>query len=526
MREEQGNGTHNQMIVMGAAAFGLAGGGYMAGRVAGARKRLSEQRRPFAWRPDRGSSVFLKNADLIDVRRGQVQRKRGIVFKDGQITDIVATRDLDGVEAGRAFDCTGLYVMPGLINAHVHSMMPCASMVDLDLMLSIKRQAVRNLEECATHGVTTIRDAGGLPLVQNELSRRIESLEILGPRVISCGPDIMVKGGYPNFLRPLPRSFAKKYGDPALYVSGPESAREAVRKAVEQGARFIKIFFDDVSLFFGSKPLNTMDDESVRALVEEAHRLGRRVGAHQTQLKGFRRALRLGVDDLEHVPIDGPFTEADVGKFMKGDHCFTPTVSADLGLGIVPEGHPSRSKPVVEWMQLMREKMLDFYCPAMAEDAVVRSNRKMVKLYLEGDPAASLMASTLFDNERFISEIEESGSNVTKLYEAGATFCCGNDGGIPLSFPGALSVEMLMLERLGLSRQDVLRAATANAARLLDMENELGTLEPGKLADLLVLSADPLKDMRAIERVEAVFRSGVMLHRGGSFMLEARRVEE
>lgn len=519
MKSEDRTESLKKNLKRGAAVAGVAGAGYMAARVKTVRDGLSVPRPPYDWKPDRGGSVFLKGADLIDVKRGQVQKQRGIVFRDGQITDIVSTRDLDKVEADQTFDCTGLFAMPGLINCHVHSLLPGAGLPSLELALSYKRQITRGLEECATHGVTTIRDAAGLPLLLNDVSQKIESLELLGPRIIACGPGINVRGGYPDYARPLPAPLARKYGDFILYVDGPDSARQAVRTAVEQGARFIKTFFDDRSLNFGRKPLNTMDDESVKALVDEAHRLGRRVAVHQSQLAGFRRALELGIDDLEHVPADGLLTEEDIKAFMAGSHFITPTAAVSPALGIAPYGHPSLSNPFVEAMQLEKERLLKEVYPAVCEEGIMRSNLKMTRIYQEGRAADKSAWSTFVDNELMLEAMVESRSNIGTLYEAGATICCGNDGGTPLNFPATLSVEMRLLEDLGLSRADILKAATINASRLIELEGELGSLETGKLADIVLLSADPLKDIRAVERVEAVFRSGVLLHRGRMFSL-------
>lgn len=506
----------------GAIVTGAVAAGYAAGKVKGVLDSLSEPRPPYAWRPERGRSVFLKGANVLDVRRGQMLRERGLLFTDGQISDLVSTRDLDKVEAYRTFDCRGLFLTPGLVNAHCHILMPCAATISLDLLMSVKRQAVRNVEECARHGVTTVRDAAGLPLILREIARGTESFEILGPRLLTCGSSLMPKGGYPDFSKPLPGWLDEKYGSPAVYVSGPESARESVRQVVDQGARFIKIFFDDRSLFFGHKPLNTFDDETVLSLLDEAHRLGRRVAVHQSQLSGFRRAVRLGVDDLEHVPMDGEITADDVASFMKGDHHITPTASVTMALGIAPPGNPARYHPLVEALQGERERLLSRVGPAVSEAAVMESNLRMVRGYMEGTISAGRGKAFTSDNELVLKAIQCAGPTVEKLYQAGATMCCGNDGGTPLSFPGYMVSEMVILEWLGMSRADILKAATLNGAGLLELEGEIGSLEAGKLADILVLSANPLEDLMAMERVEGVFRSGVLLHRGPRLALETQ----
>lgn len=522
--EEDGDRHRRIRRAVGLAAAAGAGG-YVAARVRGAKKRLTEARPPYVWKPGRGKSVLLKDIDVLDVKRGQVLRNRGVLFGDGQITEVVPTRDLEKVEADRTFDCSGLLVMPGLINAHCHCLMPCASVASLDFLLSVKRQAFRNLEECAIHGVTTLRDASGLPVVLNDISHRIETFDLLGPRIISCGPSINASGGYPDNLNSLPPGLASRYGNPIIRVDDPDSARQAVRTAVEQGARYIKTFLDDRSLYFGRKPLNTLDDKTVRAMVDEAHSLGRRVAAHQTQLAGFRRAVKLGVDDLEHAPTDAALAEKDVEDFMKGNHHLTPTATVSLALSIVPPGHPARTNPMVEVMQLERDEIMRTICPTVCEEAIARSLNRMIELYMEGDPSRKVTTRFSFDNELFLEMIIHSTPNITRLYEAGATICCGNDGGMPLSFPGVLTTEMQILKWLGLDNKDIIRSATINAAELSDLKGEVGSVEKGKLADLLLLSGNPLNDIGAVGRVEGVFRSGVLIHRGHSLPLESVRYE-
>ena len=499
---------------------GAAGAGYVVGRARSVKNGLSRAGMPYAWKPGRGQSVLLKGGNLVDVRRGRLLRQRGLLFRDGQILDIVSTRDLDAVQADSTLNCSGLFLMPGLVNAHCHALLPGATTPSLDLILSVKRQALRNLEECARHGVTTVRDASTLTKVFTGLAERTERYELLGPRLITCGPSIMPEGGYPDFSRELPEVVSRKYGDVAIYVNSEESGRQAVRRAVDQGARFIKLFFDDRSLFFGHKPLEVLTDDWVKAIIDEAHGLGLRVGVHQSQLSGFRKAVRCGVDDFEHLPIDKPLTSEDVSSFMAGDHFVTPTLCVGMALGIVPPDHPTMSDPLVARMALMRKRMLREQVPVYAEEAVMRANLKTDSLYSSGDISGSRGAGSMFDPELYVESFADHNPNVSMLYEAGAKFCCGNDGGTPGSFPGLMSVEMELLELFGLSRADVLRAATINGAGLLDLAEELGSLETGKLADVLVLSENPLEDVRAVDRVEGVFRGGVLLHAGSGFDLQ------
>lgn len=499
------------------AVQALAGAVRMSTKFKAYKAELSPPRKPFAWKPGAGRSVLLKGADVVDVMRGQILHERGILMEDGRITDVVATRYLDKVSADTVFDCWGLVAVPGFINCHCHIIMAGALGMGLDFGLSLKRQGLRNFEECAVRGVTTVRDASSLPLVLNQIASKIERFELLGPRVFGCASGLKAPGGYPDFTMTMPEFFERRWGQFGYEITDPDSGRAAVNKVAELGARFVKLFFDDQSLFFGHKRLNVPDDSTVLAVVEEAHSLGRRVGVHQSQLQGFRRAMRNGVDDLEHTPVDGPLTDEDVAEFMKGDHHITPTVTVGLCLGIARDGHPALKNPNIESMTALRERVQREISPSAAEPAVVRANQKIIDTLTSLRDGKKPLAPYISDPEPFLTGIGEA--NLLKLYEAGAKFCCGNDGGVPLTWPGTLAIEMEMLEYLGVSRADVLRSATINAAGLLSMEDELGTIEKGKLADVVLLATDPLANIRAVEQVEAVFRSGVLLQHGSGFSL-------
>lgn len=262
---------------------------------------------PVAWAPHTGQSVLLRGLEIMDVDKGQVLHRRGLLIQDGRIKDIIPGREAATFPADRVIDAPGFYALPGLINAHCHILLPMALDLHQDLLDALKRQAERNLEECIVHGVTTVRDAETFPLLLLRFKERIEGGELLGSRILMAGSFITAPEGYhSDYMKPFPPSLARRWGDYVLVVKTPARAKEAVKRNHELGCCFIKTAPDDRAIFVGQKSLPTLDDDSMAAVVEQAHALGLKVSAHHR----FRRSTRhftVG-DGIFRVPGKSPST--------------------------------------------------------------------------------------------------------------------------------------------------------------------------------------------------------------------------
>ena len=140
------------------------------------------RRDSLVWSPNPGEKVLLSDVEIIDVVGGVTLHRRGLLIQDGRIGDIFTEKQAASVKTDRVIDGKGMFVIPGLINAHCHMLLPSVVNFDPSVIAAIPRQKERNFEECITHGVTAVRDAGSMPLLLRRYIDRIEGGSLLGPR--------------------------------------------------------------------------------------------------------------------------------------------------------------------------------------------------------------------------------------------------------------------------------------------------------------------------------------------------------
>ena len=476
--------------------------------------RLRSQRRdPLVWSPGPGERVMIANAEIVDVVGGHVLHKRSMLIEDGRIEGIYTEKKAAAVDADRVVDLAGAFVIPGMINAHCHTLLTAILSFTPETIVAMKRQIERNFEECITHGVTTVRDAGSLPLLLNRYIERIENEELLGPRVCQAGSFINAPGGYPEYLPPLPPQIDRKVGSFGIHVRTPDEAKASVDKNAEVGAIFIKTAFDDHSLFVGQKQLPMLDDSSLKALVDAAHGLGLKVSAHHRFRMGFERGNRFGLDGMEHIAADEVIDDAEVEEFAAAGRYIVPTVSVGWALSGRSNDDPYLEDPLVQRSLDSRAEALRTLYPSLFEPSIYRALMQYEKY--ANDPSYTERRHLMYtvDPQIFTKALVVGRENLNKLYHAGALIGCGNDGGVPQLTPGILGMELVLLEAdTDMEPMDVIRAATINNARILGMEDDLGSIEKGKLADLVVLPGNPLESMEHVLYPHAVFKAGKLAY--------------
>lgn len=380
----------------------------------------------------------------------------------------VGPRASVAVPAGATvIDGQGKFVIPGLADMH-HHLISGSPGGPVNYRLSLRRMLAV--------GVTTIFDPS-IPLMAfTDLQTAAAGDTAPFARFLSTGPIISVKGDMQ----------AAAVGAPT--PDSPAEAVAAVRALKTAGVHAIKIGYDDVSWAMKGGGMPLLKPEVMAAIVEEAHRQGLKAFAHAPMLKEAKAFLRAGGDGLMHGIIDQPVDREFLDLMRQRSASYVSTMGLYHDVA-----------DVAAWAQRQAPNW----------DA---ANFQPPRLYASlTSPPAVAFFNTLFTNASFTREhLPVQRANLKTVFDAGIPVVLGTDTGFTGILIGAATqVELELLVEAGLKPDDALRAATLNAAQMVGRERDLGTVEAGKAADLVILTADPRTDIRNVARIEKTFKGGV-----------------
>jgi len=376
-----------------------------------------------------------------------------VVVEGDRIVHVGAAGTGDG---DAAVDLAGRALLPGLFDCHVHVLFS-----GIDLVRDLQRPfsyrfflAARNLEATLRTGITSVRDAAG---ADAGVRQAVVDGLIAGPRMQIAVDMLSQTGGHGDEHFPcghdVPLLSAPYPGKPATVVDGPDEMRRAVRELVRAGADVLKVATSGGVLSVASDPhAAQLRPAELDVLVEEATAAGRFVMAHAQAAAGIKNAVRAGVRSIEH----GVFLDHEAIELM-----------LERGTWLVP------TLVAPTWVLESVE------AGATLSDASVRKAREVVAVHAD---------------------------SFARAVAAGVKVAMGTDAGVGPH--GENLRELSLMAGGGMSPAEVLRSATQEAARLLGVEDERGTVEPGKLADLVVLGGDPYDLAAMPERIEQVWLGG------------------
>jgi imidazolonepropionase-like amidohydrolase len=491
------------------------------------------------YKPDEHSRVELKNGRILDVVNGRYyDMGTRVILRGGKIESMPAPASAPtSVKPDFSIDLQGKTVLPGLFNTHCHLLTIATSMIpNLIETWRVKRyreqQLAKNLADCLTHGITHVRDAWQPDLRETRaLKEQISKGEIPGPRILQAivvGP----KGSYMQEKLPL---MTKVFGgvaqvDPSEDYAGSvaflmDATEEEVRVAVdfaidERQAEVIKIGDESYS-FLGRKPVPVMTIEQLGAVADQARRRGLQSTMHHTTVESFRRGVKAGVSSLAHVPMDSLLTQRDLDAFKASGCINDPTLSAFYPIfswklkGIHPNGHAevNRMTSFRDGTYTFEDIAGEYYIPELHQSVMDGYKR-----CASGNPKML----GIIDASEFMGWSERTTNifaNFRLLYEHEVLMTTANDNKSPCT-PAMMDLELLMFDHIlkgmrdgkQLSGAEAVKIATINSARSLGLEQDFGTIESGKTADLVILDGDPLEDFRLIgSRVAALFMDGVLV---------------
>ena len=490
------------------------------------------------YEPGKQARVELKNGLILDVTNGRYfETGTSVVLQGGKIESLPGLMSEPRVPVDFTINLQGKTVLPSLFNTHCHLLQFEPTFIpDLSDIRRMKRykeqQKAKNMADCLVHGITNVRDAWHPDLGENRvLKERISKGELPGPRILQS----VAVGPTGSYMQEKLSLAMKVLGAPHVIdvskddagaVAFPTDATEAqVREAVdiaidERGADVIKIGDESYS-FLARKSIPMMTDDQLSVVADQARRRGVQSTMHHSSVESFRRGVKAGVSSLAHLPMDAPLTRADVEAF-KASGCFNdPTLSAFYALmSWKMAGHPLNNHPELERLTAFRDRTYTFasiadeYFVPELRASVMSNYRKLVS----GAPKM-MGVMDVSGNFAWSEKIAIYFENFCTLYDHGVPMTTANDNKPPCT-PAMMDLELLMfdhllkidLERSPFSGAEAVKIATINSAGSLGLDGEFGSIESGKMADLVILDGDPLEDFRLIGgRVAALFMDGVLV---------------
>ncbi len=383
---------------------------------------------------------------LIINGKGEAPIPDGLILVDGNRIQAVGSRgDLPIPAEAEVEDLGSATLLPGLIDTHVHLVMnaraDCVTSLAHKSAVDSVLEAAGNARRALRGGVTTVRDCADVFGVTLTLKRSIDAGHLDGPRILACGLPITTTAGHLHYM--------------GISADSTEEVLKAVRTVVTMGVDWIKVCATGGGLTPDSNVRRAQySAETLAALVQDGHRLGRKVAAHAHGTEGILNCAIAGTDSIEHCSWMGE-----------------------------EDGH------------------------RYDEDAVDLIRKK--GLYVSHTITGPRTGSPEEVEELLNTEFGERFALLKRTLEEGVRMVISSDAGVPDTrfddFAGSL---VIAVKCCGFSPMGSIIAATSRAAEMLGMEDRVGSLEPGRFADILAVDGDPLQDILAIRRIIGVFKDG------------------
>ena len=394
---------------------------------------------------------------LIDVKKSEVQKEMTIIVQGNKIQDVIKGYS-PATAADKIIDLKSKTVMPGLIDMHVHIEHETKKGQAIDKFVlnpaDIAFESSKYANITLMAGFTTVRDLGGTG-VNISLRNAIAKGFVVGPRIFTAGKSIATTGGHADPTNGYRKDLMGNPGPAEGVINGPEDAYKAVRQRYKDGSDCIKITATGGVLSQAKDGTNAQfTEEEIRAIVSAAKDYGFKVAAHAHGAEGIKRAIRGGVNSIEH------------GTYMDD-----------------------------EGMKLMKQ-FGTWYVPTIIAGKATGDSAKIPGYYSDIVTPKALAVGPNIQ------------ATFAKAYKAGVKIAFGTDAGVYAH--GKNWMEFVYMTEAGMPILEAIHCATVNASELLGESTRLGSVETGKLADIIAVDGDPTKDVKVMGKVKFVMKDGVV----------------
>lgn len=501
----------------GIAAFGDV----LSNLATGHLKRFEYKRQPFPkWDVDDNEYFLINNVNVIDVNLGEIRQERGVLIRNKRIEELILPQDTETIRAQyplkNEVDGNDHYLIPGLSDLHGHVSLISEFDLSLGGLRCFDAQRQKNCEEALKAGCTFVRDSGGALVPVSYLRNEIEHNRLLGPKIMASYEVMSPKGGMWDVGGMMSTLTPMIFGGKLLnFLAVDKEIIETMERLHQMGCDCFKTYFEEKPLYGGEESTiyNMFTPEQAKLIRKTADQYGKMVEAHSMFMKGSRRVIEAGFDTIAHMTCDEPYSLEDAKKMKQNGVAIVPTLSLGcyLAMNCGERGHPHH--PEFNFFQ----EMLNQYVPEQIEKATIpelRKNYIHFHEWLNEEIENRKMPGVgQVYPERVHGFAVNAPESFKHFQEADTKVGVGTDGGTGITFIGHLEIEFEALHRYGYAAPEVLRMATLGNMEIMSKDDELGSIEKGKYADLVLLAKNPLEDIKAIQDVLMVFKDGRLVHR-------------